>query len=99
MVGNPARCIHDNSHFLGDAQMTDTLNELNAINGPATPSMEQIISTPESEDNTRPGADMDVDLAALSTTPRAFRRESLVMAVYPWASGVVMEQDLSKTLD
>lgn len=41
---------------------------------------------------------MDVDSTIAKNNPN-FRHNSLVLVTYPWASGVIMEPDLSKSFD
>jgi hypothetical protein len=44
-------------------------------------------------------ANMDVDTRVVTETRKGFRHNALVLVVYPWSTGVIMEPDLSNTFE
>ena len=62
---------------------------------PSTPSLTQATEPTVPEDNTF----MDVDGSSLTKGPSGFRHNALALVAYPWATGIVMKEDLSSTFE
>jgi len=56
------------------------------------------ITNPNSEDQNTGDGSMDIDQSGPENLP-GFRHNSLVVATYPWTSGIVMAPTLSNTFD